>query len=185
MSSLINHNNIITQGTVIDNVPWSLDPAPLGIVLSNPCDLEWGKASFLLVASLISAQDILQLSKEFKSKINTANIRKELTKSNWESLNNMIESYVHNKNVTRYFFINPKNVIDAPLLFVDFQNLITIPIENNIYLTIEAQLPSPHTEKMMIHFSSYISRIGVDRINEESTKVFIQEIASPFSRGSV
>jgi hypothetical protein len=185
MSSLVSPNTYITQGTIVDNVPWSLDPAPLGIVLSNPCDLEWGKASFILIASLVPAQDTLQLSKEFKGKVSSANARFELTRSTWESLNSMIENYVHNKNVTRYFFINPKDVIDAPLLFVDFQNLITIPIENKENLAIIAQLPSPYIEKMIVHFSSYISRIGVDRISDERTKSFIQEIALPYYSGSV
>jgi hypothetical protein len=60
----------IKQGMIVDQIPWPLDgPKPLGIVLSNPCDLEHNKASYLIIAALISAKKTIQLTKDFQSRI--------------------------------------------------------------------------------------------------------------------
>ncbi|MDK2977991.1 MAG: hypothetical protein PWP52_705 [Bacteroidales bacterium] len=172
-------NNIITQGTVLDNIPWELDPAPLGIVLSNPCDLEWGKASYLLVASLVPAKETIQMSKEFKQKVESAKDY-VISKTKWKSFEVYLKQFINNQNIARYYFIDPTNAIEAPLLFVDFQHLLTIPIFKKDNLEIVAKLPSPHTEKMISHFSSYISRIGVDRENKEDAEALINQLAAPY-----
>jgi hypothetical protein len=181
MSLLIKPQTYIKQGTIVDGVPWPFDPKPLGIILSNPCDLELGKASYLLIASLIPAKETLQYSREFINKIDPTNYT--LKQRQWNSLKDIIVNYIHNKNIARYFFINPNNVITAPYLFIDFQHLLSIPIDGKETLISIAQLPSPYAEQMIVHFSSYISRIGVDRINDEKTEEIINEIASPYHRG--
>ena len=182
MSWLIQEENdkIITQGSVLDNIPWNLDPAPLGIVLSNPCDLEWGKASYILVASLIPAKETLQLSKEFQQKVSSADESNKLSKSKWKPFGVYLKQFVNNQNIVRYYFIDPTKAIEAPLFFVDFQHLITVPIEQKDQLEIVAKLPTPHKEKMISHFASYVSRIGVDREIEETTEVLMNQLADPF-----
>ena len=181
MSSLIACSANITQGTVVDNVPWRVEPRPLGIVMSNPCDIEWDKASFILIASLIPAKETIHLSKSFQDKVSSANTQKELKSKTWESLNKMIETYVFNSNITRYFFIDPTDILTAPLFFVDFQHLITVPIDYTDGLEKVAQLPNPHVEKMIMHFASYVSRIGTGRFSSEKTQNFVDMLAHPYA----
>jgi len=95
----------ITQGSIIDGVDWGYgDSNPLSIVLSNACDIDHGKCSFLMVIALLPAAETLAQSKEFKSKVSTANSRNELTKKAWKSLQDFLSSYIHNKNICRYYF---------------------------------------------------------------------------------
>lgn len=181
MSWLEANTGMLTQGTVVDGVDWGEGKCnPLSIVLSNPCDLEHEKASFIMLAALIPASDTIQESKEFKEKIASANANCSLVKKKWDSLSNFLESYVLNKNVVRYFFINPKDVIDVPPLLIDFQLIKTIPFNEKNKLDLVAQLPSPFKEKMIVHFSSYISRIGVERSNPFEITSLITNLASPY-----
>ena len=172
-------NETITQGSVIDGIQWGLEPNPLGIVLSNPCDLEWGNASYLLVASLIPAKKTIQISKEYQQKVENFK-NNELSKSKWKSFSNYFTQFVNNQNIIRYFFINPTKVIKAPLFFVDFQHIITIPIDKKDTLETVAKLPSPFREKMIMHFSSYISRLGLDRENMDELDSLITDLADPY-----
>ena len=180
MAWLTDQNGKLTQGTVIDNVDWGNGVNPLSIVMSNPCDLEYGKASFLLVAALIPANNTLQITKEFQNKVTSANANKQLSKGSWKALFDYLASFIHNKNIVRYFTIDPNEIIDSDVLFVDFQLLKSIPISQIEGLNLIAQLPSPFVEKMITHFASYISRIGVDRVSEERQKTMTIEIASPY-----
>jgi len=169
----------ITQGTILDNIPWGLDPSPLGVVLSNPCDLEWGKASYILIASLVPARETIQLTKEFQQQVQ--NLKEKVVSPNkWDKLSKFFKPFINNQNITRYFFVDPTKVFDAPLFFVDFQHLFTLPFSKVTELEVIAKLPSPHREKMIVHFSSYISRIGVDREDQEETKIFINHLAEPY-----
>ena len=76
--------------------------------------------------------------------------------------------------------MNHTKVIKAPLFFVDFQHIITIPIDKKDTLETVAKLPSPFREKMIMHFSSYISRIGVDRENMDELDSLITDLADPY-----
>lgn len=54
----------ITQGTIVDGVDWGLgDENPLGIVISNACDLEHDHSGFLMVAALEVAADVLEIGR--------------------------------------------------------------------------------------------------------------------------
>jgi len=68
----------------------------------------------------------------------------------------------------------------APFFFVDFQLLLSEPEEIKNKVMVLAKLPSPHREKMIFHFSSYISRVGVERFNNERTGEIIEELSYPF-----
>lgn len=184
MSWLVDYDlDQLTQGVVVDNVPFGLSPSPLGIILSNPCDLEWNKASYILIASLIPAKDTIQSSKEFKQQIQGATNNK-LGKDKWKKLGAYISQFVHNVNIMRYFFVDPSRVFQAPSFFVDFQHIVTVPITYADKLEPIGFLPSPHREKMIVHFSSYISRIGVDRIDEASEGSIVSELATPYKQNS-
>lgn len=182
MSWLVDYDlDQLTQGVVVDNVPFGLNPNPLGIILSNPCDLEWNKASYILIASLIPAKDTIQSSSEFKQRVLNVTDNK-LGKDKWKKLAAYISQFVHNVNIMRYFFVDPSKVFQAPSFFVDFQHIVTVPISSSNNLDPVGFLPSPHREKMIMHFSSYISRIGVDRVDDSSNDSLIAELAQPYKQ---
>jgi len=183
MEMLTANDRNITQGTIVDNVPWVNNDYPiLGIVISNPCDLNNHKASFITIAGLVDAGETLKNTSEFQSIVDGANEHLELKTKPWDSLKKWINSFIHNKSVCRYFFINPGEIIDADPFLVDFQNLITIPIAEKEYLVSIAQLSTPYAQQMIVHFSSYISRIGVDRIDEDSANLLFDELVSPYNK---
>ena len=141
--------------------------------------MEWEKASYLLVASLVPAKETIQMSKEFQQKVESVKDY-VISKTKWKSFGVYLKQFINNQNIARYYFIDPTKAIEAPLLFVDFQHLLAIPILKKDNLEIVAKLPSPHTEKMISHFSSYISRIGVDRENKKDTEALINQLADPY-----
>jgi len=171
----------ITQGTIVDNVPWGIENAPLGIVLTNACDVEWDKASYLLIASLLPAKDILQNSKEFEQITQSASEENKLSRSKSKSLANFLRDFIHNTNIVRYFFIDPTPVYPSlPHFFIDFQHLITMPYHDRTSLTTVAQLDTPHREKLILHFSSYVSRIAVDRISQSTYQETVSALSDPY-----
>jgi hypothetical protein len=172
----------IKQGMIIDQIPWPFDGLkPLGIILSNPCDLEHDKASYLVIAALIPARETLQLSKEFKNKIQGVGEDYQLKgNKQWKGLTELIENFIHNKNIVRYYFIDPRPIIEAPLFFVDFQLILSIPIYKSTALDKVAQLSSPFVEQMIIHFASYTSRIASDRVDNSQAEEIITKIANPY-----
>jgi hypothetical protein len=181
MAKLIASTEILTQGTVVDNVNWgNPEDDYLGIVLSNPCDFENDKARYVLIAGLVPAANTIQASKEFKNKLeNVPEGQTTLSKGKWEKVIDLFRKYVHNVDIGRYFFIDTSDAFDSPYLLVDFQRVITLPISERETLSIEGQLPSPYREKMIMHFSSYVARIGVDRIKDEDG--LYQHLALPFT----
>jgi hypothetical protein len=172
----------IKQGMIVDQIPWSLGgPKPLGIILSNPCDLEHDKASYLLIAALIPAKETLQLTKEFQNKIQGAEEDHQLKgNKQWKGLTELIENFIHNKNIVRYYFIDPRPIIEGPLFFVDFQFILSIPISESTVLDKVAQLSSPFVEQMVVHFASYTSRIASDRVDDSQAEEIIAKIAEPY-----
>ncbi len=170
----------ITQGSIVDGVKWGLgDVEPLGIVLSNPCDLEHGKASFFIVAALLAADETIKISKEYKDKTVSANSNNGLSSKAWTSFRKYLTEFIHNKNIVRYYFIDTADgIIDAPPLFVDFQLIKSIPIDTPIDNV--AQLPAPYVQQMIMHFVAYTSRIGVDRVDEFQEMKLVNELANPF-----
>ncbi len=147
---------------MLDGVPWGLDAAPLGIALTNTCDLEYDKADFLILAALKPAKAIIQTSKDFSNKLHGAE-GDTLKRGAWDSLTDLLEDFIHNASVRRYYFVDARATLDLEPLFVDFQHLISVPIAQARALPQMAVLPSPDREKLVVHFAAYSSRIGVDR----------------------
>jgi hypothetical protein len=170
--------SVLTQGSVLDEVPWGLDPNPLGIVLTNPCDLTWEKASFLLLAALKPAREIIQSSREFKERVQSAQDN-ELSGNKWERLERHLSEFALNAGIRRWFLVEA-DVLELEPLFVDFQHLIAVPFEKLSSPRIVAVLPSPDREKMIVHFAGYTSRIGVDDPDEENMRRIVAALASPF-----
>lgn len=175
----VNESGDITQGTVVSGVNWGYeeDIQPLSIVLSNACDLEHGKADFLIIAELVDAKEIITSSKEFKSYLP----EKEgiLKKKQSNSIKDLLERYIHNKSINRYYFIEPGNVFKdiLPLLLVDFQHIQSIPIESSKELEVICELPSPFREQMMLQFSGYTSRVPVCR--STNIEEIIEKLVEP------
>jgi hypothetical protein len=134
------------------------------------------KASFIIVAALVPAKSTIINSKEYISRIESYN-QGEVGKEKWKKLKDFIDSYIYNKGITRYYFINPNPVLEAPYLFVDFQHILSVPFEDCIGIEPIAQLPSPYKEQMMVQFASYTARIPVER--EEDTTAIVEEIVEP------
>lgn len=162
MSVLLPSSGEIDQGSVLDGVPWGLDAAPLGIALTNTCDLEHDKADFLILAAVKPAKDIIQASREFRSKLDGAQ-GEALRRKAWDSLVELLDDFIHNASVRRYYFLDGRDALDLEPLFVDFQHLISVPIGQARSLPQMAVLGSPDREKLVVHFAAYSSRIGVDR----------------------
>ena len=155
-------DGVLHQGAVLYGVDWGVENSPLSIILSSECDILNDKAAFLIVAMLLPAKETLTQSKEYINKASAAN-DDILPAKAWKSLCEFFESYIYNKGITRYYFIDPKDAIDAPYLLADFQHITSIPIESAKGLEIVAQLPSPFKEQMVVQFASYTARIPVER----------------------
>ena len=179
MSALSPPTGRIYQGSVLDGIPWNLEAAPLGIALSNTCDLEYDKADFLIVAALKPAKDVIQASGEFRSKLDGAQ-GQTLRKRAWESLVALLEDLIHNASVRRYFLLDARAVLDLGPLLVDFQQLISVPIEKARNLPLVATLASPDRERLVVHFAAYTSRIGVDRQAEGEVAGLRDFLAEPY-----
>ena len=171
--------NTLSQGAILDGVDWGLEPNPLSIVLTNECDFVNGNASYVIVAAIVSAKETITGSEEYKNKIEGIS-DSTVGKKKWEVLRNFLEKYIYNKGVTRYYFIDPADVLDAPYFFVDFQHIQSIPIDSAKYLEVIAQLPTPFKEQMMVQFASYTARIPVDRADD--TTAIVDDIISPLKR---
>ncbi len=170
----------ITQGTIVDGVDWGRENSPLSIVMSNACDLEHEHSNFLLVAALERAADVLQHTKEFRAYVNDANENGELSKKQWKSLENFLLNYIHNKNVCRHFFFDPRPTIDLDCLVVDFQQIKSIDMDKVPSLEVVGQMNHPFIEQMMMRFTSYTSRIPVDRVDSNMEKIYINELAEGY-----
>jgi len=158
--------NSITQGSIVDGVDFGFEEAPLGIILSNECDFINDKLGYVLVACLVPACETICVSKEFMNRMEGVNENGEISKKKWEKLKNFFDDYIHNKGISRFYFINLSPVLDAPYMLVDFQHLVSIPANQLSSLECVAQLDSPYREQMMVHFASYTARIPVDRVDD-------------------
>ena len=179
MSCLVKSGGLkLTQGAVLDDVPWNLCPKPYSIVLTNPCDVENGKASFIIVAAMLSARDTIRASSEFRNRTDPATDH-TLTRKQWDSLRVFLTSYVHNTDIRRYFFIDAQ-CLDVDPLVVDYQLLMSMSWPQAQKCRLLARLPSPYVEQMIMHFASYASRIGADRISEDHARELTDFLAQPF-----
>lgn len=170
--------SILDQGAIVSGVIWpNGGNNPLGIVLTNTCDFAQDKASFILVAALVDASDVFKESKQYQDIIGDGVV--ELSGNKTKSLKNYLEGYIHNANITRYFFIDPTPAFDSDYLLADFQNLTTVKWDSRDQLTVEGVLPSPFREQCVTRFAAYTSRIGVDRVDTGRLQEILSSIAQP------
>lgn len=178
MAYLIN-SDILSQGAVLLGVDWGVNPNPLSIVLTSECDLIHEKASYIIVASLISAKEIICESSDYQDMIQDIG-EEGISNSKWGKISKFLNNYIHNKGISRYYFIDPADAFDSPHLFVDFQHLKSIPFEDSSSFEVLAKLPTPYKEQMIVQFASYMARIPVDR-TEDTTQI-IEDIIAPLKR---
>lgn len=113
----------LTQGSIIDNVDWGYtkDCNPLSIVLSNACDLEHeGHCSYLIVAAMHLAADVIQASREYKGLLGDTPSDK-ITKKQRKGIERLYSDYIHNRTINRYFFIDCSEIEPNLYMVVDFQ----------------------------------------------------------------
>lgn len=65
-------------------------------------------------------------------------------------------------------------------LVVDFQQIKSIEMDKIPSLSFEGQMNHPFIEQMMMRFTSYTSRIPVDRVNPEMENIYIRELAQGY-----
>jgi hypothetical protein len=159
----------ITQGSIIDGIKWNNGLENyLGIVLSNACDFENAdKLGYIIVSALIPAKETLQFSKQYKDLVKSENLSEPQKKA----LKRFLENYIHNKEVTRYYFIDSEPVFEGGLFLVDFQIVQSVPNKKKDVEVI-AQLKHPFIEQLMMRFVSYTARIPSDRVDEETKKEY-------------
>lgn len=175
----LERSGVFVQGAVLNGVDWGLSHNPLSIVLTSECDIIHKKASYIIVASLVPAKEVITQSHEYIELIQGVN-QDGVSAKKWEKISNFLNNYIHNKGITRYYFIDPAEAFEAPYLFVDFQHLRSIPYSDACKLEILAKLPTPYKEQMIVQFTSYLARIPVDR-TEDTTEI-IEKIITPLKR---
>lgn len=172
----------ITQGTVVDNAQWGDDPNPLSIVLSNACDFENDKLGYVILAALVPASDTIVNSKEFLGKVSSVTEDNIISGSKLKkAIISLLENYIYNKTINRYYFLDPTVVLGCPPLLVDFQRIQSIGYANIKSLEGVAQLDSPYKEEMIMRFVSYTARIPVNR--ERYNDTLINSLITPYSFG--
>ena len=165
----------ISQGTIVDGIPWKDgEDQPLGIVLSNACDLEHNHNSFIIVAALVSAKDVLTRTNDFRNKLQDHKI-------NQKNAQKFFKPYINNESIVRYYFIGEytKAEIDDYLM-VDFQQIQSFNISSIESLAPLAQLKHPFIEQMMMRYTAYTSRIPSDRVSEEEFQKMVNYLAEDF-----
>ena len=166
---------VLNQGSVVDKLPWNFNPAPLGLVLTNECDFDLDKASYVTVAALVNAHDVLHASKEFNDME-----AGPLSRKQWNGLTKRLKRWIHNTEIRRYFLVDA-SCLELPPLFADFQNLLTVPTRDARRCQVVAELPTPYREKCIMHFASYVSRIPVDRVGTVGEERLVAELARPYA----
>lgn len=164
----------LTQGSILEGVDFGYDNNPLCIVLSNACDFEHDKLSFVVVAALVEAKQTLLISKEYKN-ITGDKVYSELNSKQREKVRAYIKEFVYNKRVSRYYFFNPEPVLDCPCLLVDFQQIKSFSKDALNSVNVIGELNHPFIEQLMMRFASYIARIPSDSISCEEEKKIIDD----------
>lgn len=167
----------LTQGSIVDGVDWGDgDNDPLSIVLSNACDLEHdGHCSYLIVAAMYQAGDIIRASREYNGIIQGADLA-DISKRQRIQIERLFLDYIHNRTINRYFFIDCSNIEQGLYLVVDFQRILSVKYEAKAYLTPVANLISPLREHMMMRFVGYTARIPIDRVSDDKGQEIIRSM---------
>lgn len=173
----------LNQGYLVDGVSFGVEESPpFGIILSNPCDLEWEKASFILIAAVLPAGPIIKESQEFKQIVESVDEGGEtsLSRRKWTGLSKFITRFIYNDAIGRYFLLDAREIA-GQCLFVDYQFLVALPFEDQERLTVICKVPSPDREKMVSHFGGYLSRIADDRPEGSDADDMVSQLVAPFS----
>ena len=179
MSVLLPPTGHVNQGSVLNDLPWRLENAPLGIALTNACDLEHDKADFVTLAALKPAKAIIQSSREFRNKVEEADGAR-IGRKAWNSLAVLVRDFIHNASIRRYYLLDPRSQLEIDLVLVDFQHLISIPIEHARGLPQVAVLPSPDRENLVVHYAAYSSRVGVFRQPDDQVTELTELLTEPY-----
>lgn len=152
----------LTQGAILIEVPWGISPPPVSIVLTNPCDLENDKASFLLVAACKPAREVFRRSKEYLSLVGSA---EQPTAKQIRAVDEAASCVILNRAIGRYFAFDATPLHDEEMwLVVDFQHLLCLDYEKGCEPgEMIGKLNSPYCQQMLHSFASYTARVGVDR----------------------
>ena len=166
----------LTQGSIVDGVVWRGEDDPVSIVLSNACDLEHNHASYLIVAALYPAADIITSSREYNGILRSSSNPKNITSKQRTAIKTLLSNYIHHRTINRYYFIDCRKSLLEMNMMVDFQQIQSIPIGNAKSLTPIAHLNSPLKEQMIMQFVSYTARIPSDRVSEQEEEHIISEL---------
>ncbi len=172
----------LMQGTILYGVDFGYGEFnPPCVVLSNACDLEHGKVSFIVLAILVPAKETLRETKEVNGLIDGKDISllKDRAK---KSLLKIYTDRIHNKIVGRYYFFDPRPVMNMDPLLVDFQHVCSCDYSNLLQLIsngkvrLIGQLDHPYVEQMMMQYAGYMGRVPADRLTEEETEKVVGEL---------
>lgn len=162
-------NGNIVQGAIVECPEWKVGDAqiPLGVVLSNECDLEHDKCGYVMLLGLVDASLVITSSKEYLA-ISPEESQKKRTNKQEKAINEYLASFIHNKDIRRYYFIGSEPEIGTPSMVIDFQLIKSIPFIEAATLHPIARIRSPFKEQMIVHFAGYTSRIPSDRVPQET-----------------
>lgn len=171
----------LTQGSIVDGIDWGQEDNPVSIVLSNACDIEHEHTSYLLVAALYPAGDLLFNSREFQGTTEGKDYS-QLTSNQKKAVNKLLSNYIHHKTINRYYFIDCRDCELGILMMVDFHQVKSISIEKRSELTMIANLNSPLKEQMIMQYVSHAARIPTDRVTPDEEQSIISELLSELNQ---
>jgi len=177
-----NQGENLTQGTILYGVDFGYgEYNPLCIVLSNACDFENDKLSFIILAILVPAKETLRNSKEVCA-IYKEKEWADLTRREKDAICNIYTDKIHNKSIGRYYFFNPKPIIDMDPLLVDFQHVRSFEYStfkksvDNGKIQVLGRLDHPFVEQMMMQYAGYTGRVPSDRLSSEKVQELINTL---------
>ena len=185
MAKLEEFSGKITNGSVVEGVNWGQigeaiegGEGILGIVLSNSCDFENHKIGFVIVAGLVDAQSTFTRTKEFKNLTQKAD-GKSLSQKQKEKIKDFFENAIYNTKASRYYTVYPAKEMESllPVLAVDFQMLVSIPLTQIESLEGVAELRTPYREEMMHRFTAYTGRVPVEIDAQEDIDNVVKRLA--------
>lgn len=170
---LENWNGAIAQGVIVECAEWKVGDSdiPLGVVLSNDCDLEHDKCGYIILLGLVDASLVITSSKEY-----LAMSPEKPSKKQEKAIHDYFASFIHNKDIRRYYFIGDEPEIGTPSMVIDFQLIKSIPFIEASTLNPIARIRSPFKEQMIVHFAGYTSRIPSDRVSTETEHDIINSL---------
>lgn len=165
----------LTQGTIVGNVNFGYEEDLVGIVLSNGCDLEHNHASYLIIAALYPASSIISSSREYLGLIDKNGYESSSSRQKTR-VKEKLSDYIHHRAINRYYFIDCTECELGMYMMIDFQQIISIPINEKSNLKPIANLCTPLKEQMIMQFVSYTSRIPTDRVASDVETLIVDTL---------